>query len=107
MHSLYRQLEGLEATLKDAGESEEKRWFAAYNSQESFNSILEKIRAQCAAAPEYLQTLDHIQPASIPKGGNKSVYPRFLNQVVMLRQAVRAFLELALSQEQKQKIGFI
>jgi len=44
-----------------------------------------------------------IEPAKIPQGADRSAYPRFLAKVQMLKQAVGAFIELAMSSEQKDK----
>lgn len=103
--SLYRQLEGLEEILKNADANVTSQWFAAYTNQASFNHILEEITAQCVDAPEYLKSFSHIERADIPKGGDRSVYPRFLAQVTMLKRAIGAFLEQPIP-EQKNRIGF-
>jgi hypothetical protein len=103
--SLYRQLEGLEEVLKNADANVTSQWFTAYTNQASFNHILEQITEQCADAPEYLSSLSHIERADIPKGGDRSVYPRFLAQVTMLKRAVGALLEQPIP-EQKNRIGF-
>jgi hypothetical protein len=103
--SLYRQLEGLEDVLKNADANVTSQWFVAYTNQASFNHILEQITEQCADAPEYVRSLSHIERADIPKGGDRSVYPRFLAQVTMLKRAVGALLEQPIP-EQKNRIGF-
>lgn len=104
--SLYRQLEGLEDALKKSGDDQVNQFLAAYNGQEAFNSILTQTTEQCADAPEYLRSLSHIKPVQIPKGADRSAYPRFLTQVKMLRQAIGALLEYTLTQEQRERIGF-
>ena len=104
--SLYRQLEALENNLSNVKEDPFNQFMAAYTNQTSFNHILNQIREQCADSPEYLKSFSHIEPANIPKGADRSVYPRFLAKVQMLKQAVRAFIELAMSSEQKRQVGF-
>jgi hypothetical protein len=104
--SLYRQLEGLESIVNAAKGDVLKEWMAAYGNQGSFNHILKQVTSQCNDAPEYLASLSHIEPENIPKGGDRSVYPRLSAKVTMLRQAVGALLDLTTSAEQKKQIGF-
>jgi len=105
--SLYRQLEALDNSLSKIKSDDVRRQFeAAYANQESFNHILKQVTEQCSDYPEYLKSFSHIEPAQIPKGGNRVVYPRFVASVQMLKQAVGAFIELAMSSEQKSQIGF-
>ena len=104
--SLYRQLEGLEETLKHVEGNVASQWFAAFTNQQSFNHILQQITEQCADAPDYLRSLSHIAPASIPPGGDRSVYPRFLAQVQMLKNAIGALLEYKPPEEPSHKMGF-
>lgn len=109
--SLYRQLEGLEETLKHAAGSPRdtfvNQFLSALHSQDAFNHILSEITEQCADSPQYLRSFSHIKPVNIPRGADRSAYPRFFAQVQMLKQAVRALLELAFTPEEKQKIGFV
>jgi|HubBroStandDraft_3_1064219.scaffolds.fasta_scaffold13608_5 hypothetical protein len=105
--SLYRQLEALDNNLsKIRGDDVTNQFLAAYTNQASFNHILEQVTEQCADSPEYLKSFSHIKPAKVPKGADRSVYPGFLAKVQMLKQAVGAFIELAMSSEQKTQIGF-
>lgn len=104
--SLYRQLEALEQNLSTAKGNLVNEFMAAYMNQASFNHILKQVKEQCEGADEYLASLQHIEPADIPKGADRSVYPRFLAKVQMLKQAVGAVVELGLSPEQKRSIGF-
>ncbi len=105
--SLYRQLEALDNSLsKIKSDDVTNQFLGAYLNQESFNHILQQVRDQCAGAPEYLKSFSHIEAAKIPKGADRSAYPRFLAKVQMLKQAVGAFIELAMSSEQKSQIGF-
>jgi hypothetical protein len=99
--SLYKQLEGLEATLTHVKGGVANEWMAAFTNQQSFNHILQQISEQCADAPDYLRSLSHITPANIPPGGDRSVYPRFLAQVQMLKNAIGALLEYAPPEERK------
>jgi hypothetical protein len=105
--SLYRQLEGLEAILAKSEKDQVNRFLVAFNSQGAFNEILKQISEQCADAPEYLRSFSHIKPVTIERGIERSVYPDFLRRVTMLKQAIRALLEYSLTDEQKQRIGFI
>ena len=104
--SLYRQLEALEENLRVVKGDAVCQFMAAYKNQGSFNHILNQITEQCADAPDYLKSFSHIEPAEIPKGLNRSVYQRFLAKVQMLKQAIGAFIELAMPPEQKKQIGF-
>jgi len=105
--SLYRQLEALDRNLSKIGDGDVANQFlAAYTNQASFNHMLKQATEQCADSPEYVKSFSHIKPAKIPKGADRSVYPRFLAKVQMLKQAVGAFIELAMSSEQKRQIGF-
>jgi hypothetical protein len=104
--SVYRQLEGLESTVKAAKGGVLSEWMIAFTNQGSFNHMLNQITSQCSDAPEYLASLSHIGPENIPAGGDRSVYPRFSTKVTMLRQAVGALLEMNTSSEQKKQIGF-
>ena len=104
--SLYRQLEALENNLRNVKEDIVSQFLAAYHNQASFNHILQQITEQCADAPKYLQTFSHIESADIPKGSDRSAYPRLIAKVQMLKQAVGALLEYAASPEEKKKIGF-
>jgi len=103
--SLYRQLEGLEATLTHVECNVASQWFAAYTNQQSFNHILEQITEQCADAPDYLRSISHITAANIPQGADRAVYPRFLAQVQMLKNAIGALLEFS-PPEEPRKMGF-
>ena len=105
--SLYRQLEGLEEVLKNTRQTIQEQFAAARANQDSFNHILTQITDGCAEVPEYVRSFSHIERANISGGINRSAYPRFLGQVRMLRQAMRAFLEVMLSTEEKQKVGFM
>jgi len=104
--SLYRQLEALEENLRAVKDDSVDQFMAAYKNQGSFNHILNQITEQSTDAPDYLKSFSHIEPADIPKGLNHSVYPRFLAKVQMLKQAIGAFIELAMPPEQKKQIGF-
>jgi len=104
--SLYRQLDALEVVLNSAGKDYVNQFMAAYTNQESFNHILNQVRSQCEDAPQYLASFSHIETALIPKGADRSVYPRFLGKVQMLKQAIGALLELTATAEQKKQIGF-
>ena len=104
--SLYRQLEALENNLSNVKSDVTREFLAAYNNQGSFNHILTQITEQCGDAPEYLKSFSHIEPADIPKGADRSGLPQVLAKVQMLRQAIGAFIELAMSSEQKKQIGF-
>ncbi|MGB6830612.1 MAG: hypothetical protein WBE41_21375 [Terracidiphilus sp.] len=104
--SLYRQLHALEENLRAVKDDPVSQFMAAYKNQGSFNHILSQITEQSADAPDYLKSFSHIEPADIPKGLNRSAYPRFLAKVQMLKQAIGAFIELALPPEQKKQIGF-
>jgi len=105
--SLYRQLEALDNSLsKIKSDDVTSQFLAAYMNQGSFNHILKQVREQAADAPEYLKSFSHIEPAEIPKGADRGAYPKFLAKVQMLKQAVGAFIELAMSSEQKRQIGF-
>ena len=103
--SLYRQLEALELTLTSQKDVT-GQWMTAYTNQNSFNHILSQITSQCEDAPQFLASFSHIEPADIPKGGNRAVYPRFLAKVQMLKQAVGALVELSASSEQQRQMGF-
>ena len=103
--SLYRQLEGLESIVTAAKGEVLREWMVAYTNQDSFNHILNQVTSQCGDAPQYLASFSHIEPENIPKGGDRSVYPRFSAKVMMLRQAVGALLEMTATPEQKQQIG--
>ena len=105
--SLYRQLEALEQSFEKAGNSVADRWGAAYMNQGSFNEILKQITDQCVDAPEFLRSFSHIEPVRIQKGVDRSVVPRFMAQVGMLKQAIHALLEWSLSAEQKSRMGFV
>jgi hypothetical protein len=104
--SLYRQLEALDSNLSNIKGDVTSEFLAAYSNQESFNHTLKQVTEQCADSPEFLKSFSHIEPAKIPKGADRSAYPRFLAKVQMLKQAVGAFIELAMSSEQKRQIGF-
>ena len=104
--SLYRQLEGLENALEGVKGSAVDEFRAALETQGSFNHILNQIRGQCADALKYLESIKHIEPVNFPKGIDPSAYPHFLTHVKMLKQALRALLELGLSSDEKRKIGF-
>ena len=104
--SLYRQLEGLEDTLKQIDPRDQLR--AAFANQESFNNILGQVREGCAEMPDYVRSFSHIEPSGIQvAAGDRYSFPRFLAKVLMLRQALRAWLELTLSPEEKVKLGFV
>lgn len=105
--SLYRQLEGLDKVLGDMKGDFVNEFMSAYTNQGSFNHILEQMREQCSDAQEYFRSFQHIAKVNIPKGADRSAYPRFVAQVQMLKQALHAILELALTSDQKQRIGFI
>ena len=105
--SLYRQLEALDKTLsKIKSDDVTNQFLAAYMNQESFNHILKQVTEQCADSPQYLKSFGHLEPAEIPKGADRSAYPRFVAKVQMLKQAVGAFIEVAMPSEQKRQIGF-
>jgi hypothetical protein len=104
--SLYRQLEGLEDALKQVQPVDLLR--AAIANQDSFNDILKQVREGCADMPDYVRTFSHIEPSLIlALAGDRSSFPKFLGKVLMLRQALRAWMELTLSPEEKQKLGFV
>jgi len=100
--SLYRQLEALDSSLsKIKSDDVTNQFLAAYTSQESFNHVLRQVTEQCADSPEYLKSFSHLAPAKIPKGADRSAYPRFVAKVQMLKQAVGAFIELTMTPDQK------
>jgi hypothetical protein len=106
--SLYRQLDALDSTLKTAAGNNNvtAQFLAAYNNQDTFNHILEQVRSRCQDAADYLASFSHIEPITIPKGADRSAYPRFLGKVQGLKSALGALLEITATPEQRREIGF-